>query len=559
MASSFSNARWTKIGANATFQTAARDVITNIYNNPESGDRVTLYGRTIRKVIDGDIIFRRQLSSKVLSITVNPQRELSTSSGSQVVKIKHGISRRRRLWSRISSAVIKPQGRTSTSRASAESQVVKLKKMVQTAEIHGHPGIYTVITLEPVDENDRDKFEEFAKKYLETMMSWRSALLVQVFAVAESCALTLIVHDAELANGDKLIVLYWEKDMIVYYYISHTHNLAVQSLRDDKTTRFPVTNRWEDWSFNLKTLSWNYDLASISLNPPSEKDLQPLGPIPPLRQETLRHLNTAEVSTCIEETLGDVLYLIASLDNSWITNLSHYARHGLLTFGTVINNNKPGILAHLPYTPSPEWFCHSYNPDIKATLSSSGRVDLAFHKAADIEVYLEFSLGIPIHSRNQLCCAYLSQSLRLLHDDSDNMRTVCIDQVGFYLKGTFVNDPTTCNLPAYLFFPQLHTEVINNLYCVRHPLPQSLFYWAHDPQGRSVIAKENWKKFGIPELRVEEWIGGFWDKEDYTTVRESLCHKNYDLDGRKYACDHGYPELVFADPHETARIEEIKA
>ncbi|KAK1216106.1 hypothetical protein PQX77_021284 [Marasmius sp. AFHP31] len=560
MASYFSNARRTKIGANATFQAAARDVlITNIYNNPESGDRVTLYGRTIRKVIDGDIVYRRLLSSEVLSVNVNAQRGGSTSSGSRVVKVKQDILRQRRLWSRILSAVFKPQGRTSTSRASAESQVVKLKKMVQTAEIHGCPGIFTAITLEPVDENDRDKFEEIAKSYLEAMMSWRSALLVQVFAVAESSALTLIVHD-ELANGDEFTALYWEKDMIVFYYILYTRTLAIQSLRNDRAMRFLVSTRWEDWSFNLKMLSWHYDLAAISLNPPHEQDLPSLfNPLPPLCQETLPRLNTPEISTYIEETFGDVLYLIVSVEQRWITDLSRYARHGLLTFGTVINDNKPGILAHHSSTPSPEWFCYSCHPDVKATLSRSGRVDLAFHKTADLQVHLKFGLRIPINNHTQLCCAYLYQSLRLYDDSDDTRNLVYIIHVGFNLRGTFVNYPTTCNLPAYLFVPPLRTEVINNLYCIRHPLPQSLFYWAHDPQGRSVIAEADWKKFGIPELRVEEVIGSYWDKEEYTMVQDHLRRKNYDLDGGQYARERGYPELVFADPHDTARIEEFEA
>ncbi|KAK1222725.1 hypothetical protein PQX77_014430, partial [Marasmius sp. AFHP31] len=437
--------------------------------------------------------------------------------------------------------------------------VVEVRETKQTAEIYGYSGVFTVTTLEPVDENDRDKFEEIAKSYLEAMMRWRSALLVQVFAVAESSALMLIVHD-ELANGHELSDLYWEKDMIVFYYVSYTRSLAIQSLRNDRTMRFLVTDRWEDWSFNLKTLSWHYDLAAISLNPPREEDL-PLSftPLPPLRQETLPRLNTPEISAYIEETFGDVLHLIASFENGWITDLSRYARHGLLTFGAVIDKNKPGILAHHSSTPSPEWFCHSYNPDVKATLSSSGRVDLAFHKTADVEVHLEFCLHIPGNNRNQLCCAYLSQSL-CLYDDSDDMRDlVYIDQVGFNLKGTFVNYPTTCNLPAYLFVPPLRTEVINNLYCIRHPLPQSRFYWAHDPQGRSVIAEADWKKFGIPKLRVEEVIGTCWYEREYMMVRDHLRCKNYDLDGGQYTRERGYPELVFADPHDTARIEEFEA
>ncbi|KAK1227236.1 hypothetical protein PQX77_009770 [Marasmius sp. AFHP31] len=550
MASIFDNAQNTTIGANAIIQASARDIITNTYNNTGSTDRVTLYGRTIRKVIEGDIILRRQLSSRVISVNVVP-----TCLKSWVVKAAQAIAY---LWSIVLSIIFKSQGGTSTSRLSTgSSQVVRVKRTQQSAEMYGYSGVFTVITLEPVDENDQDKFKEIAKKYLKAMMHWRSALLVQVFAVAESSALTLIVHDA---SGDKFTDLYWGKEMIVYYYVEYTRTLAIQSLRNDRTMRFLVTDRWEDWSCNLKTLSWHYDLAAISLNPPHEKDIPSLfNPLPPLRQETLPCLNTPEISAYIEETLGDVLHLIASFENRWIIDLSRYARHGLLTFGAVIDKNKPGILAHHSSTPSPEWFCYSRNPDVKATLSSSGRVDLAFHKTADVKVDLDFGLRIPTNDRNQLCCAYLSQSLRLC-DESDDVRDIVyINHIGLNLKGTFVNHPTTCNLPAYLFVPPLRTEVINNLYCVRQPLPQSRFYWAHDPQGRSVIAEEDWKKFGIPEMRVKEVIGNYWDKVEYTMVRDHLRRKNYDLDGGQYAHEHGYPKLVFADPHNTARIEEFEA
>ncbi|KAJ8096016.1 hypothetical protein PM082_015237 [Marasmius tenuissimus] len=575
MASCFHGAQHTTIGANATVQAAARDIINNIYSNTGSGDRVTLCGRTFRKVIDGDIIFRRQLSSEVLIANINSQRGEPTSEpGLRAVKVKQDIAHRRRFWSRLLSNIIKPRGRPSTSTASlGSSQVVRVKKTKHTAEIVGYSGVFTAITLELVDENDQDLFEEAIKTYLEAATRWRSALLVQVFAVAESSVLTLIVHD-ELANGVEFAVRYYsgEKEWIVFYYLNYTFGVAIQSLRYDEATRFPVTRRWEDWSFNPKTLSWHYDLASISLNPPSERDLLSfLNPLPPLRQDTLPQLNTAEITAHIEETLGDVLHLIASVGNNWAIDLP---RHGLLTFGAVVNRNKRGILAHLSSTSSPEWYCQSRNSDVKASLSGSGmstfqlhlpltdlipgRVDLTFHKTGDVQVHLKFGLRIPDNDRNQLCCAYLSQSLHLCNDSKDVRDVVYVDRVGFNLKGTFFNNPTTCNPPAYLFVPHLRTELINNLYCVRHPLPQSLFYWARDRQGRNVITEEDWKEFGIPELRAREWIGSWWDKPDYTLVQSHLRTKNYDLDGRQYARDHGHPELIFADPHGTTRIQEFE-
>ncbi|KAK1218059.1 hypothetical protein PQX77_019256 [Marasmius sp. AFHP31] len=95
--------------------------VTNIndnYFNPERGDLIVINRRTIRRVIDGDIIFRRLLSSEVLSI--NTKLEGASTS--------------------------------------MELQVLKLKKTVQTAEIVGYRGRFTATSLEPVHQKDRDNF-----------------------------------------------------------------------------------------------------------------------------------------------------------------------------------------------------------------------------------------------------------------------------------------------------------------------------------------------------------------------------------------------------------------
>ncbi|KAK1221688.1 hypothetical protein PQX77_015518 [Marasmius sp. AFHP31] len=128
------NAQGTIIGPNANFQTVAGDSTTNIYSN--SSSEVTLvsirqailshnfigylqYGRTVRRIIDGDIIFQRVLSSKVLSINV------------------------------------KQDGGAST-----DSQVIKVKKMEQSAELYGYQGRFTATSFEPVAEKDWEKFKE---------------------------------------------------------------------------------------------------------------------------------------------------------------------------------------------------------------------------------------------------------------------------------------------------------------------------------------------------------------------------------------------------------------
>ncbi|KAK1218065.1 hypothetical protein PQX77_019262 [Marasmius sp. AFHP31] len=478
---------------------------------------MTINGRTIRRVIDGDIILRRLLSSKVLSISIEPEG-------------------------------------TSTS---TELQVFKVKKTVQTAKIVGRREKFTAITLELVDEKDRDKFVKLVKNVLEAAMCQRSTLLTQMFAVAESNGLTLIAHD-ELANTREFIGRYWN-NWIILCYLIYAYNVTIISLRDDETVRFPVTRRFEDWLFNVKSLTWQFDPASVLLNPPSERYLRLFTPPTPFRQETLPQLATAEIVACLKNSFGDVLHLIAPYGKRWYCDLWNLAQRRLLILGAVINYNKRGILASLPSIPSPEWYCKSRSPNLKASYSSSvpWRVDLGFCKTSHIQVTLNFGWRIPQKHRSQLRCAYLCQSLSFCDDSDDVRHVVFIDEIGFYLEGAFHDDPTTRSTPAYLFVPPLPTEVINNTHCIHYPLPENLFYWSHDPQGRTAIVEEDWEKFGIPKLSVDGWIGSGWEEYYYAYVRDHLQSGGYVLDGKQYARDHGYPELIHADPRDNAMEELI--
>ncbi|KAK1221965.1 hypothetical protein PQX77_015208 [Marasmius sp. AFHP31] len=484
MSSILANAQNVSMGDNPYIQSVARDAITNHnhYYNMERGDFVTVNGRTIRRVIDGDVIFRRLLSSEVLSIGIKPKRA-PMSTGLQAFKVK---------------------------------------KTRQTAEIIGRRGKFTATTLELIDEKDRDEFVKLVNSVLEAAMCQRSAQLTQMFAVAESSGLTLIIHD-ELADGQEFVGRY-RKSWIVLYYLYYQATVTMESLHDDETVRFPVPNRWEGWLFNVKSWTWQYDPASVLLNPPSKDDLQPFrNPPPPLRQETLPRLHTtAEIIACVEKNLGDVLHLLVAYGGRWIGDLSSFAQHGLLTFGAVINLNKRGILAHFPFIPSPEWFCKCSSPDVKANFSSSvpWRVDLAFRKNGNVQVTLNFGLCIPCKHRNQLGCAYLCQSLRFLDNPDDVEDVVFIDQIGFHLEGAFHDDPTTRSTPAYLFVPPLPTEYINNMHCIRFPLLENPFYWSHDLQGRTAINEEDWEKFGIPKLSVQEWMV---NPHDTATIEEIIC------------------------------------
>ncbi|KAK1221975.1 hypothetical protein PQX77_015218 [Marasmius sp. AFHP31] len=505
MSSIFANAQNFSIGDHAYIQSVARDAISNHnhYYNTERGDFVTVNGRTVRRVFDGDMIFRRLLSSKVLSISIKPGKRAPMSTGLQAFKVK---------------------------------------KTVQTARLHGQRGRFTATTFELVDEKDRGEFVKLVKNVLEAAMCQRSALLTQMFAVADSSGLTLIVHD-ELANGPEFLGQYL-KSWIVYYYLTVT----MESLRDDETVRFPVTNRLEGWLFNVKSLSWQFDPASVLLIPPSKDDLESrFIPLTPLRQETLPRLHTtAEIIACVEKNFGDVLHLLVLYGERWIGDLSIFAQRGLLTFGAVVDRYKHGILAYFPFIPSPEWFCKSRSPDVKASFSSSvpWRVNLTFRKTSNVQVTFDFVLRIPQKHRYRLGCAYLCQSLLCRHNSDDADKVVFINEIGFRLEGAFNDDPTTRSTPAYLFSPPFPTEYINGTHCVCYPLPTNLFYWSHDLQGRTAVNEEDWEKFGIPKLSVREWIGSSWGEQNYTCVYDHLHSGGYEPDGKRYARDHGHPELI---------------
>ncbi|KAL0057119.1 hypothetical protein AAF712_016254, partial [Marasmius tenuissimus] len=93
------------------------------------------------------------------------------------------------------------------------------------------------------------------------------------------------------------------------------------------------------------------------------------------------------------------------------------------------------------------------------------------------------------------------------------------------------------------------------MYCVRAPLPDPPFYWTSDPKGKVTIPKKDWEKYGIPELEVNEWTGSFWWAREYNVVKTYLHKKGYESDGKRYARDHGYPEMIRGDPHDKRMVE----
>ncbi|KAK1218034.1 hypothetical protein PQX77_019299, partial [Marasmius sp. AFHP31] len=335
--------------------------------------------------------------------------------------------------------------------------------------------------------------------------------------------------------------------------------VAVQALRTDQTSTFPVSRWVKDWTFNPKTKSWNFDIASASIGE-WEEDEFPWNPIP-LPQGIQPQLTADDVAIYFEKTFGDVLYLFVSLGCTFRKVLSRYASHGVLTFGAVVSHRR-GIVAHFPSTPSPKSYFASQSHNITASNSTESvsslwpsvlsliklvpsRVDMQIHNIHNARLHLYFSLRLPLKERNQLRAAYLSQ-----HPLDVDSWSYFIDEIGFSLVGDLSHTPSTTRRPAYLFVPPLQLKYVNGMHCICYPLPEPLFYWASDPEGRHVIPENNWVRYGIPELKVKTWIGSVWTTNEYELVQQHLASRKYESNGKQYALDHGYPELIHGDPHE---------
>ncbi|KAK1223011.1 hypothetical protein PQX77_014131 [Marasmius sp. AFHP31] len=507
-----------QIGDRATFSNAGRDQV-NVYNDSGRDSQwVNLDGDTYRRFPMGDIIVRRNVSETIVNVTVDTRQN------------------------------------SRTSQELGELKVVKVRKTTQHVGLLGLPGGFTAVKIETVEKNQAEELRNIMERLCQEMSSQRSPLITHLVGLGWSERPTFIFHD-ELMNGDEYTdQIVAQGNWVVYYYLYYTKTVSFFTLDDDKSLGIPVSSLRMFWTFNPRTHAWQYDLASVSISPPNDDNsLIPLTHSPtPLRQDTRPRLDTDGIVACFEEQFGDFLHLIASLGEArHIKDLSEFARHGFLTFGVVVNRNKPGILAHFPCTPSPEWSCLSFGADIEANYSISvpSRVDFSFQNTDCNRLCLDFFLSLPDQPR--LRTAYLSQSVPIAKDCDDPCNDlVFIDEVQFSLVGTFQYNPANSTTPAYLFVPPIPIELVDEVHCIRYPLPDAPFFWCSDSDGQNVIYEEDWEAYGIPQLEIVTWIGSSWWGDRYETVHSHLRKRNYPLDGRQYAREHGYPELVYGDPHD---------
>ncbi|KAK1224515.1 hypothetical protein PQX77_012577 [Marasmius sp. AFHP31] len=523
----FTNASNVQIGDGATFPIAGRDQVTIYNDSGRESQWVTLNGDRYRRIPMGDIIARRNVSSTVVNVTVDRQ----TSRTSQEV---------------------------------GELKVVKVKKTTQHVGLLGLPGGFTAVRVEMVEKDQAEELSNIMDRLCREMSSQRSPLITQLVGLGWSERPTFIFHD-ELLNGDEYTdKIVAEGNWIVYYYLYYTKMTSLFILRGDKSLKIPVFGSEMFWTFNPRTHVWQYDVASVSISPPNDDtSFSPLGCFPaPLRHNTRPRLDGDGIIACFEEQFGHFLHLIASLGGTrHVEDLSDFARHGFLTFGAVVDRNKPRILAHIPSTPSPEWNCGSRSADVHASYSAfvPSRVDLSFQNTDSNQVRIDFSLCLS--DALQRRTAYLSQSISFAKDCDYlyGLDLVFIDEIRFSLVGTFQYNPAKSTTPAYLFVPPVLIEVVDGVYCVRYPLPDTLFFWCSDPNGQDVIYEEDWETYEIPRLEILTWIGSSWYFDRYKVVHNHLQKRNYPLDGRQYALEYGYPELKYGDPHNTSImvIEEL--
>ncbi|KAJ8075344.1 hypothetical protein PM082_019682 [Marasmius tenuissimus] len=514
----FSRARHTRIGHNSVLQHVEGDVYQNYIScatcPEEEENRVMPKQKQYREIFEGDIFLQKLTWSQEMKVAIREPRV-----------------EREMPWN------------------GEEARVIVIKKF-HAATIYPHNNTATVVTFEPKEKMDTNTTRLLWQHFYEAYSAHRSSRLVQMLGLMRAEMPTFILYE-DLVNGGELTSRYAYTHYLVFDHLFCTHCLAISALRADKSLRIPVSWRWEDWTFNLRTQSWHYD-ASASIEQPDE-DYYRFTPAP-LPEGPLPKLDAESITTYFENTFGDFVYLIASLGGTTQLYLSDYAQYGRLTFGAVFDDWESEILAHFPSTPRSEWRFEnrSHNVNVGYSEKVPSRVDFQFHNTQNTRLNLYFSSRLPLEDRSRLRTAYLCQS-----DKHSDELTYFIDEIGFSVTGSFSRGLKTCSAPVYLFVPPLHVEYIDGMYCIPHPLPDPLFYWSWDPKGKTVISEIDWEQSGIPQLEVETWVGSYWVDEEYRLIKSHLHTKNYDIDGKQYAQDHGYPELIWGDPH-ARRIVELK-
>ncbi|KAK1218211.1 hypothetical protein PQX77_019112 [Marasmius sp. AFHP31] len=455
--------------------------------------------------------------------------------------------------------------------------------------------VFTVVSLETKDKRDQEAAAWLIWEQFHEMLSLQTGLgspgLTQLFGVIKSAnVLSFIMHD-ELLNGDNLMDQYYSDSecqdgsiKIIPLYLQHTLDTAVEKLRADRSLAVPVTGDPRHWMFSLTTSAWQYNILSVASGGRSKFtcgymtqfiDSYRIPPPIALQQpETRPHLDMSKIITFVEQSFGDLSYLLVSRSvvtwteggNSPLYN----ERPGFWGFGTVVRKlqtDEEEVVAHHPSESVPEWRCLSITSGVDVRYSDSvpSRVDFSYPDTYSHSTYcdprgvvlrIRFTWCLSVDERNRFRAAYLTQSPYVL---SDPHECTYLDAIGFFLQSLDLKPISLANLrclPAYLFVPPLPIEWIDNMRSIHHPPSSPVFYWTFDPEGKHVIQERDWKKYNIPELQVGLSQGSRWEPWIYKTIEHYMHMKGYDSDWKQYARERGYPELVTDSPFDT-RLKEL--
>ncbi|KAK1224258.1 hypothetical protein PQX77_012836 [Marasmius sp. AFHP31] len=225
---------------------------------------------------------------------------------------------------------------TNPFRKPAELTAVSIRKKVYTAQIMDFgERLFTVVTFEPENKEDKQTIKMIWRRVYEASATHTSPWFTQLFALGRSNLPMFIMRD-ELANGQDFSARY-HRDAVVSDYLEYTRMTAIEALRADKALSRPVSTNPKDWTFNLKTRSWQYDLASDSVSPQSKDTLNAsiYHPPIPLRRDTRPLLNASEIIAWFEQNFGEILRLPSTAWQERMVCPRFTEHHGRLTFETV--------------------------------------------------------------------------------------------------------------------------------------------------------------------------------------------------------------------------------
>ncbi|KAL0057337.1 hypothetical protein AAF712_016025 [Marasmius tenuissimus] len=304
-------------------------------------------GSRLKTVDIGDIILRREVSSRVIDVMTKP------SVKGRTLKLTNPFRAR----------VIRQR----------QAKFAKVRRTVHVAEIlqfGDRP--FTVVQFEAEDPNDQNQLELAIRKHISEISSLsRTIHFPQLFAAGSSEIPALIYHD-ELVSAYEIL-----EDPtyspIVDAYLSYLFRVTYYYFDKCFLAKISVqfSSSRKDWLFNLRTETFHFDLTSNYRNLSCADSQQYLpGSSEPiaLSSNTARNppLVPRSIIQYLQNQLSDYLISISSLGQmGWIESLSDLLiAHPYLVIGSVINIEKPGIIGHFsPLDTNFEmaWVCLTQN------------------------------------------------------------------------------------------------------------------------------------------------------------------------------------------------------